>query len=469
MFAYRYRVAAIYAAVLFLDRLDLTIVNITLPTIAKYFGIPVTQTEWINTAYLLSLVASIPISSFLGERFGFKRVFNLAIILFGLSSFCCAYSDNLLSISLFRLLQGIGGGLIVPIGMSLVYQAFDKSEYVSITSFIFMPTLIAPALAPFLGGLITELYGWQWVFLFVAPICILASIATLLVIKEPIVSGKAKLDWRGFVFSILSLTTSFYFLSMLGHANLDLISIIAFFIALISGYCFYKHQKVTNHPIIHFEYLRNKLFLQANLIQVSFQLCHYGAIFLVSTYLQVCAHMSAKLTGLVMGMQAIGSFSVNRFAVMLFHRFSPKAPLAIGLTGIGIITPCIMFITNSDMLFVGIAILYFRGIFSGLCGATIQTLGILGFANDQISRAGTIYSVVRQISMALGIALSSVLINLGVNFIYHSQETTSFVMLNRAVFFPAFFFIPFICFWGIFVTLKIDSFQVKKYQQSDTL
>lgn len=164
MLEYRYIVAAIYATVLFLDRLDLTIVNITLPTLAIYFKIPITETEWVNTAYILAIATSIPISSWLGDRFGLKKIFIIATTLFGLSSFFCAYSPNLAILSILRFLQGFGGGLVVPVGMSLVYQSFDKKDYASITSYIFMPTLIAPAIAPFLGGIITELYGWQWVF-----------------------------------------------------------------------------------------------------------------------------------------------------------------------------------------------------------------------------------------------------------------------------------------------------------------
>ncbi|MBA2648305.1 MAG: MFS transporter, partial [Legionella sp.] len=132
---YRYIVAAIYAIVLFLDRLDLTIVNITLPTLAEYFNVPITQTEWINTAFLLALAISIPISGWAGDRFGVKKVFIIATSLFGLSSLLCAFSPNLTVMALLRFLQGLGGGVIIPVGMTMVYRVFDRSEYASITSF----------------------------------------------------------------------------------------------------------------------------------------------------------------------------------------------------------------------------------------------------------------------------------------------------------------------------------------------
>ncbi|MBV9576587.1 MAG: MFS transporter, partial [Gammaproteobacteria bacterium] len=166
---YRYIVATIYACVLFLDRLDLTIVNITLPTLAKYFNVSITQTEWVTNGFLLALAISIPISGWLGDRFGDKKVFIIATTIFGIASFLCAYSPNLLTMVALRFLQGIGGGIIIPVGMTMVYRVFNYSEYASITSFIFLPTLIAPALAPSLGGLLIQFASWQWVFLFAAP------------------------------------------------------------------------------------------------------------------------------------------------------------------------------------------------------------------------------------------------------------------------------------------------------------
>jgi MFS family permease len=170
---YKYIVAIIYAIVLFLDRLDLTIVNITLPTIAEYFNVPITQTEWINNAFLIALAISIPVSGWAGDRFGVKKIFIIATSIFGLASFFSAFSPNLYFMIAMRFLTGLGGGMIIPVGMTMVYRVFRHSEYASITSYIFIPTLIAPAIAPALGGLIIYLFNWQWVFLFAAPICLI--------------------------------------------------------------------------------------------------------------------------------------------------------------------------------------------------------------------------------------------------------------------------------------------------------
>src|SRR5690348_2693573 len=181
---YRHIVVFIYATVLSLDRLDLTIVNIALPTLAKYFNVPITQTEWVTNAFLFALAVSIPISSWLADRFGDKHTFITAVFIFGFASLLCAYAPTLHTLILFRFIQGIGGGIIIPVGMGMVYKMFNHSEYASITSFIFLPTLIAPAIAPFLGGLIIQLSSWKWVFLFAAPICAIAIFLSILFIKK---------------------------------------------------------------------------------------------------------------------------------------------------------------------------------------------------------------------------------------------------------------------------------------------
>ncbi|MDF1758334.1 MAG: DHA2 family efflux MFS transporter permease subunit [Legionellaceae bacterium] len=460
---YRYVVASIYAAVLFLDKLDLTIVNITLPTIADYFDIPLTKVEWVNTAYIIAIATSIPISSWLGDRFGLKLIFNLSTIIFGLASLLCAYSPNLAVLSIFRFLQGFGGGLIVPVGMSLVYQSFDKREYASITSFISMPTLIAPAIAPSLGGIITELYGWQWVFLFVVPICFIVVIASISSIKEIKTEAANPLDYHGLIFSVLSLTSSFYLITLIGQGTLNRLSFLVLLIVIFSCYHFIKNERTSSFPLINIDFFKNKTFLWANLIQLCFQICHFGAIFLVSMYLQVSAGMSAKITGLVMGMQAVSALLISRYTVKLFKDYGAKLPLVIGLTGIGVLTPCILFIHEKDMLYLGITILFVRGLFSGLCGPLIHTLSIIGFKNNQISKASALFSAVRQIAIALGIALSSVLINLGFK-INNIPFTETLTRLDRKVFVSAFIFIPVVCIYGIWCVLQLNNDKVERYQ-----
>ncbi len=141
----------IVAAATFLDRLDLTIVNIALPQLAHIFNVPITTLDWISNSFLIALACFIPISGWVGERYGLKKTFIFATVLFTLGTLLCALSFNLVSMVIFRFIQGIGGGMIVPIGMALIYKAFEHEEYASVTSFIFLPSLLAYPMHTFIA------------------------------------------------------------------------------------------------------------------------------------------------------------------------------------------------------------------------------------------------------------------------------------------------------------------------------
>jgi EmrB/QacA subfamily drug resistance transporter len=453
---YRYVVAAIYAVVLFLDRLDLTIVNIALPALAEYFNVPITQTEWVNNAYLLALAMSIPISGWGGDRFGVKKVFIIATCIFGLSSLLCAFSPNLITMAILRFLQGLGGGVIVPVGMTMVYRIFDNSEYASITSFIFIPTLIAPAIAPALGGVMINYFGWAWVFLFAVPICFIVIVLSIIILKEQKNEEKTPLDWLGFLLSSCSLILMLYFISSLGKHE-SYFQITAILIATIfSSYLFQRREKNSKFPLIDIKFFKNELFRQANLIQLAFQICHYGAIFLIAMYLQVGVGMSAMDAGLIMGMQAIGAICTSRYSVKLFHQFGPGLPIIIGFIGIAVITPCILLINAPKIILIGSAILFIRGFFIGLCGTPIQTASIIGFKKEDIGRASALFNAGRQVSISFGIALTALLITYG--FELNGLDVLQPVSQpGKSIFYYAFILITVVSFLGILIATKMNN------------
>ncbi len=418
---YKVYVAALYAVALFLDRLDLTIVNITLPTVAKYFHVPIVATDWISIAFLLALAISIPISQWLGTRFGFKKIYVIAIFLFGIGSTLCALAPTLDTLVMLRFIQGIGGGLLIPVGMTLLYRLYDKSEYANITSFTFLPSLIAPALAPLLGAILLELVNWQLVFLFSGPLSLLLAAAAWLLLREEYEHTITPLDWQGFLLSALILIDLFYTLSQIdqsGFSSIVLMGTIAL-IPLIAGFIWCERHHIA--PLIPLAYFRHSLFVKTNLIQLCFQICHFGAIFLVGMFLQVGAGFSAIFAGLMMGMQAVGAIITSRYSVKLFNHYGAKVPITIGLLGIAILSPCIMLLTTPHGFIAGLILFLIRGLFSGLCGTPIQTLSVIGFAKTEIGAANLIFNTGRQISISLGVAISSLLISFG----FYSAGLTS--------------------------------------------
>lgn len=448
---YKYIVAAIYAVVLFLDKLDLTIVNIALPAIAEHFHVLVTDTEWVNNAFLFALSLSIPISSWMGDRLGGKRIFIYAIAAFGISSLLCALAPNISFLVSMRFVQGLASGLIVPIGMTMVFRAFDPSEYASISSYIFIPSLIAPGLAPMVGGMMIQYFDWRCVFLFVTPVCAVIMSYSFWALKEYRRPNKLPLDVWGFIYSGIALLLIFHALSVLGR-HWNSWSIVTELIgAVLFGYLFIRQEDSSPAPLIHLDLFRTKLFVQANFIQTFFQIGQFGSIFIIAIYLQMNVGYTAMLAGIIMGMQAFGAICSSRLSVKLFELYTAKLPISIGLAGVGIITPFILCLNAESPVWLGFCILFARGLMSGLCGAPIQAIGIAEFSDEQISQAAAAFNIVRQLAISLGIALSALLLSIAV----HNYDLNIMINQDKSVFYAPFALISCSVFCGVWVTLRM--------------
>ncbi len=153
-------VAVVYVLGLFISLLDLTITNVALPVLAREFAVPATTSAWIATSYLLSVAICIPVSGWLGDRIGTKRTFLFALAIFTVGSLLCGLVNNLSLLIACRVLQGVGGGLLTPVGAAMVFRAFPLHERARVSSIITIPTVVAPALGPVVGGYLVR--DWSW-------------------------------------------------------------------------------------------------------------------------------------------------------------------------------------------------------------------------------------------------------------------------------------------------------------------
>jgi EmrB/QacA subfamily drug resistance transporter len=360
------------------------------------------------------LAISIPISTWLAERFGFKRIYILAMLLFGGGSTLCAFAGSLNQLIGLRFIQGLGGGMLIPVGMTMLYRVYDKSEYASITSFTFLPALIAPALAPFLGGVLLDVFSsWRFVFVFSGPISLIMAVVAMIFLREDASQRCDPLDVKGFIVSAALLMDVFYSLSSLARQGFSISAGVEFLLWFPLTGLFIWIENLQAHPLIDLRFFHHKIFVQANLVQLCFQFCHMGAIFLVGLFLQAGIGFSATMAGLMMGMQAVGAMMVSRYSVRLFNRYGARRPIVIGLLGIAILSPLLMLINAPDKWLLGLGLFFARGLFSGLCGTPIQTLSVMAFEKNEIGTVNTIFNTCRQVSISLGVALSSVLIALG--------------------------------------------------------
>ncbi|HYN35087.1 MAG TPA: MFS transporter, partial [Ilumatobacteraceae bacterium] len=212
--AYQSKVMIVYIFALFMTVIDGTMVNVALPTMARDFGVPTTDIEWISLGYLLALAAVIPAAGWLGDRFGTKRMFVIALVIFVVTSLLCGLSQTLGQLIGFRVLQGIGGGLLTPVGGAMLYRAYSMEDRAKAAIGVLSVTVIAPAVGPVLGGLIVDQASWQWIFYINVPIGALALVLSVLWLRETVQPDPGGFDAPGFVLSAAAVALLLYTLSI---------------------------------------------------------------------------------------------------------------------------------------------------------------------------------------------------------------------------------------------------------------
>src|SRR5439155_1903775 len=214
---YKWLVGIVYIMALFMDLLDMTVTNVAIPTLAKRFTASTTTIEWVITGYLLSLAMFIPISGWLGDRFGTKRIFLFALTTSTAASLLCGLAWNVESLIAFRVLQGVGGGMLTPVGMTMLFRAFPPAERASASAVLAIPAMVAPALGPILGGYLVDYQSWRSIFFINIPFGAIALVASVLLLREETQEGAGRLDVAGFLLSGAGLVATVYALAQAGQ------------------------------------------------------------------------------------------------------------------------------------------------------------------------------------------------------------------------------------------------------------
>jgi len=203
-------VAVVFVAAMFMSIMDTTIVNVALPTIGRDFAVSATAIDGISIAFLVSLAVFIPASGWLGDRLGGKRVLLTAIVVFTVASALCGLASSLGELVAFRIVQGVGGGMLAPVGMAMLFRAFPPEERIRASAILTVPTTLAPALGPVIGGLLVTDLSWRWVFYVNVPIGIAAFAFGVIFLRESVQARPGRFDLAGFLLSGLGLGLLMY-------------------------------------------------------------------------------------------------------------------------------------------------------------------------------------------------------------------------------------------------------------------
>jgi EmrB/QacA subfamily drug resistance transporter len=403
---YKWLVGIVYVLALFMDLMDMTITNVAVPTLTTEFHTNTTTIEWVITGYLLSLALFIPISGWLGDRFGTKSVFTAALSTFLFGSVLCGLAWDVNSLIAFRVIQGIGGGMLTPVGMTMLFRAFPPSERAAASAILAIPVTVAPALGPLLGGYIVEYHDWRWIFFLNIPAGIIAIAATTLFIREERQENPGKLDVLGFVLAGLGLVGVVYALSQAGHRGFDDPEVMLFGLGGLAVLGLFTLVELrSEEPMLDVRLLTDKLFGASNFVLLVGNASMMGTFFLLPIFLQTQKGLSAFDVGLVTFPIAVGVALMAQPAAKLYPRIGPRRMMIIGFSGNMAMTLALALINYQTADWLIGANMFVRGLFMAFVFIPLQAATFATISPEATGRASAIFSVSRQVAASFGVAI----------------------------------------------------------------
>ena len=331
---YVWKVAGVVILGMIMSILDTTIVNVALRTLGHDLHSSISQIQWVVTGYLLSLAAVIPVTGWAARRFGAKRVYMTSLVLFTAGSALCAVAASTTTLVLFRVLQGAGGGMIMPVGQLIMAQVAGPKRMGRVMGIVSMPAMLAPILGPVVGGAILQNLHWSWIFLVNVPIGVVAFVAAARIIPETESGEAGRLDVRRAGAALDGLERTVYGLSQLGtNASLTAPIVVLPTLAgvLLAG-VFCRHALRVERPLLDVRLYANRVFGAASMTTFGLGAALFGAMILVPLYYQEVRHESVIVTGLLTGPQGLGMLLVMPFSGRLTQRFGGGRVAIVGVS-----------------------------------------------------------------------------------------------------------------------------------------
>jgi len=406
---YKYIVAIVSVFSIFMELLDTTIVNVAIPTLQREFDVPQPSTiQWVITGYLLSLAVFIPISGWAGDRFGTKRVFIFALMTFTTASLLCALAWSVEALIAFRVLQGVGGGMLSPVASSMVWRAFPNEERSRAAGIMVVPAAIAPASGPVVGGFLVEYVSWHWIFLVNLPIGIAALVVSVLYLREHTEPNPGKFDPAGFALSGAGLACVLYALSRAGDKGFSDGQTIAFGVAglaLLTAFVIVELR--LTQPMLDVRIFQNRLFRACNIAWLVTMFGGSSMIFLLTLQLQVGRGLSALEAGLTTFVMAIGVMFTAQPASRLYRHVGPQRLIAAGLTVSAIVTLALHWVDFDTNLWVIRGLMLARGVGFGFVLVPLQAATYARISPSETGRATALYNATSQVATSLGVAVAA--------------------------------------------------------------
>jgi EmrB/QacA subfamily drug resistance transporter len=402
-------VGIVYVTGLFLSILDSTIVNVALPTIGRVFAVAPTAIDSVSISYLVSLAVFVPASGWLGDRFGGKRTLLCAIAVFTVGSALCGTATSLGELVAFRVLQGMGGGMLASVGMAMLLRAFPAGERVALSAVLSIANGLAPSLGPVLGGVLVTDVSWRAIFYVNVPIGIFAVVFGVLYLRNEPTRPAEPFDVAGFALAGAGLGLLMYGLSEGPDMGWGTAGIVASLLAgaglLVAAVIVELRKRL---PLLDVRLLKDRLFASGTTAMTVQNTTFLAAVYTMTLYLQDERGLSALRAGLNTFPQALGVLAGSQLASRVLYRaLGPRLHLMLGVLGTSVVV-ALMALLGPDTSTVWVSVLLIAmGACVGQVFVNTQSASFATVSADASGRASTLFNVGRRLGGAVGVALAT--------------------------------------------------------------
>jgi EmrB/QacA subfamily drug resistance transporter len=396
------------ATALFMEQLDATIVNTAIPSIAASLEVTPLSLKSIVTSYILSLAVGIPVSGWIADRFGTRRVFAIAIAIFTLASVLCGLAVNAQMMVAARMLQGLGGAMMMPVGRLTIIRTFPKSELLAAMNFVIVPALIGPLLGPTVGGLIVHWTSWRAIFFVNVPVGLLALYLVWRHMPDYRGAEPRPLDVIGLILFSSGTAILSWLLEVFGEHTLDGVTMglmLSLSIALLAAYVW--HASREQHPLLRLALLKVRTFRISVMGGFITRLGVGGLPFLLPLLYQLGLKLPAWQSGLLMMPTAAAAMGMKLIAPKVLARFGYRQVLVVNTICIGLTIGMFSLVGVNTPWFAIAGIALLQGFFNSLQFSSMNTLAYADVEPKDSSMASTIASSFQQLSMSFGLAWGS--------------------------------------------------------------
>lgn len=396
------------ATAFFMQMLDGTILNTALPSIARDLGESPLRMQSVVISYLLTVAMIIPATGWLADRFGIRRVFLFAIAVFSLGSLFCALSQSLPQLVAGRVVQGVGGAIMAPVGRLAILRITPRKDLIRVMSFIAIPGLIGPLIGPTLGGLLVEYASWHWIFIINIPVGLLGIWLTLRHLPPLILNDVFKFDWLGFLLLALMMITFSIGMEGMGELHMNALAYNSLFASSAMALLIYViYARRAAHPLFDLKIFKNRTFsigIAGNLVS---RLGGGAMPFLMPLFMQVGMGFSPAKAGLTLIPMPVGAMFSKMFVTRAVRRLGYRKMLIGNTVILGLLLMSFSQIWRYDNYYLMLLHLGVFGVFNSTQFSIMNTSTLMDLAAEEASTGNGILSVIMQLSQSMGVSVGA--------------------------------------------------------------